>query len=366
MVNRLSTRAIRGAAMAVSALSMAACASTKAPNSASAGKDDYRASIGAFANPASDENLDPVAAAAFWGTRYNRDQESPETAVKFSSALRKIGSLDEAIGVMQKASVKFPEDTDVRLELSKALIENGRAFEAVRHIETAAVQRPDDWRVQSAYGVALDQIGEHKTARTKYDRALALAPGAATVLNNKGLSFAMEGDLSLARQTLRLATSSAGATARIRQNLALVLAISGDMTSAERLARSDLPPQVADNNIDYFRAIVNQPAYWSEYADTGVDVPSFDGAPAAPTQSPSAPSLRTPPEAEEAPQKNDGSPIALGEPTAVTNASAPASLTPFSLPQDMPVEVTDPAGTVPGASIYNDEMVDGVELKPED
>ena len=33
-------------------------------------------------------------------------------------------------------------------------------------------------------------------------------------------------------------------------HFALVLALSGEMREAERLARSDLPPMVADNNID--------------------------------------------------------------------------------------------------------------------
>ena len=322
MADRLSIRAAKCAATVLGAIALAACGTTKNSQDVSdASKKQYREAIGVYANPGTGEGLDPIAAAAFWGTRYNREQSDPEIAIKFSDALRKIGSVDESISVMQKASAKFPQNPDVSLEYGKALVEGGRAFEAVRHIETAAAGKPDDWTALSAYGVALDQIGEHETARQKYDRALALAPGAVTVLNNKGLSYAMDGKLDLARQTLRMAAASAGADSRVRQNLALVLAIGGNMKDAERLARSDLPPQVADNNIDFFRSIVNQPAYWDEYAATGVDVPAFEPAPAKPQPAPQPkPQLREEPKKQD--DKKDGEPIALIEATPVTRASA--------------------------------------------
>ncbi|CAK9041821.1 Natural resistance-associated macrophage protein 1 (NRAMP 1) (Solute carrier family 11 member 1) [Durusdinium trenchii] len=259
-------------------LILPACGTTQGSTAADSGDNQYREAIDVFTSPASDEGMDPIAAAAFWGTRYNTNQSDPNVAVKFSSALRKIGSTDEAVGVMQKASGSFPDNADVSLEYGKVLVNAGRAFEAVRHLENATAQKPGDWRALSAYGVALDQIGEHESARKKYNEALMIAPGAVTVINNKGLSYAMAGDLTMARKNLREASGRAGSDARIRQNLALVMALSGEMREAERLARSDLPPQVADNNIDFFRQLMNQPAYWGEYAASNVDVPDFDDA----------------------------------------------------------------------------------------
>ncbi|MEO0673380.1 MAG: tetratricopeptide repeat protein [Pseudomonadota bacterium] len=273
------------AGVAVLALAMQACATTGT-------KSGANQQTTARANAQSDtSSLDPVAAAAFWGTRYDREPQNPEVAVKFSGALRKIGSFDESLKVISKTARHNPADATVMLEHGKSLIESNRAFEAVRPIEFALSVKPDDWRILSAYGVALDQIGEHQTAREQYDRALTINPHAISVLNNKGLSFALSGNLEAARATLVRATGGRQASAKVRQNLAFVMALKGDIASAERLARSDLPPQVADNNVEVFRTLLNQPAYWQEFAANGVDVPDFD----APSTQPSTPTVSATP-----------------------------------------------------------------------
>ncbi len=308
--------------VAGAALLLPACASTPQATSNVVSQDEYRDAIGVYSEPSTDEGMDPIAAAAFWGTRYNTDQSDPNAAVRFSKALRKMGSTEEALGVMQKAASIHQDNGEVSLEYGKVLVESGRAFEAVRYIENAVAKAPTDWRALSAYGVALDQIGEHEAARAKYDRALAMAPGEVMLLNNKGLSFALDGNLSMARATLRQAATNAGADARIRQNLALVLALSGEMREAERLARSDLPPLVADNNIDVFRQLMNQPAYWDQYAADNIETPNFDDAPAAPLAPMTKPQIQE----EKAPkeEKSDGAPVALIEVAPITKASVAA------------------------------------------
>lgn len=332
MVNRTLPSAVKLTGIAFAALSIAACGSTQTANNSgvageSGGKDKYRDALGVYSSATPDQGMDPIAAAAFWGTRYNTNQADPDTAVKFSQALRKINSTNEAVSVMQKAVSTSPDHADVSLEYGKVLVETGRAFEAVRHLENAVAAKPTDWNALSAYGVALDQIGEHDEARQKYDRALTYAPGALSVMNNKGLSYALDGDLSMARMTLRQAAARAGGDARIRQNLALVLALSGDMIGAERLARSDLPPKVADNNIDYFRQLMNQPAYWGEYAAGDVETPAFDDAPAAPLTPQPMPELREEPKPEET-EKDENAPVALMGAETVTNTSAEAEEAP--------------------------------------
>ena len=307
--------------LAGAAIMLPACASVQKTKSAiGVGDDQYREAIGVFSNPSGDEGMDPIAAAAFWGTRYNTDQSDPNTAVRFSKALRKIGSDEEAVSVMQKVSALHPDNAAVSLEYGKVLVEGGRSFEAVRYLETAAAKSPADWRALSAYGVALDQIGEHDAARAKYDRALAMAPNEVMVLNNKGLSYALDGDLKMARNILRQAAAASGSDSRIRQNLALVLALSGEMREAERLARSDLPPIVADNNIDVYRQLMNQPAYWDQYAAGDVETPSFDSVPAAPLSPSPKPRLQEEKKPDD--KESDGAPIALIEVAPVTKASA--------------------------------------------
>ncbi|HPE32244.1 MAG TPA: tetratricopeptide repeat protein [Parvularculaceae bacterium] len=315
------------AGASICAILLASCASTGGGGKANvAGGDDYKDAIGAFSNPSADpSSLDPIAAAAFWGTRFDREPDNADVAVRYSAALRKIGSKDEAIKVMSKTATRHPDNADVNLEYGKTLVEDGRAFEAVRYLEMAAGEKHNDWRALSAYGVALDQIGEHDSARQKYDAALAMSPDAVSVMNNKGLSYVLSGDLKNAEATLRTAATSRRGDARVRQNLALVLAIKGDMREAERLARSDLPPQVADENIDYYRSLLSQPAYWQEYASDKVDAPNFDPAPAPAAKPDAAPAPAPLPRLKEEPkkeEKKDNSPIAQSAPAPLTNASA--------------------------------------------
>ena len=331
-LNRSNT--VRLAVLAITASSLAACGTIDGVND--------NALVGAIKattdRQANIDTLDPVAAAAFWGTRYDRDPRDADVAVSFSQALRKIGSHDESLRVISKTAELHPDNVDVKFEFAKTLIEDDRGFEAVRHLEHAQEARPDDWRVLSAYGVALDQIGEHKSAREKYNRALALVPDHVNVLNNKGLSYVLSGDLDKGFAILRLATGKRAAGVTVRQNLALVSALKGDIQSAERLARSDLPPQIADNNVQYFRNLLSQPAYWQNFAASDFDVPDFGsssvgsatdgvgegvGAPVPleveplPPIAPQAPSKKAP----KRKNRDDNSPMVLGPTTAPSNAS---------------------------------------------
>ena len=237
---------------------------------------DYEEHIGVYSQPSPDAaDLDPVGAAAYWGTRYDQNPKDWNAAVNYSAALRKIGSIEQAVRVITAAAQRHGGIPEVAFETGKALLAAGRAYEAVRYLETASSARPYDWKAHSVTGVAYDQIGEHKAAQEKYLIAQSIAPDAVSILNNKGMSFALAGKIDKAVQVLRTAATRPGADARIRQNLALALAIRGDTQEAERLARSDLPPQIAEGNIEYFRSLAVQPAYWHNYAKDA-DAPDFD------------------------------------------------------------------------------------------
>lgn len=283
---------------ALGAIALSACSVTGNSGrslNADGEKANYEEAIGAFTSPAADPTQgDPVAAAAFWGTKFQQQPDETEVVVNYSAALRKIGSVEEAVKIITAATNRN-DSSEVKLEAGKALIEGGRAFEAVRYLKEASEEMPNNWSALSSYGVALDQIGEHDTAQLKYDQALALAPNSTIVMNNKGLSYAMSGDLGRAVATLRHTVGMPGSDARMRQNLALALALKGDLREAERLARSDLPPQIADRNIDYFRSLLNQPAYWQDYAAEDFDTPQFDQPVAAAAPLKAAPAPKTKP-----------------------------------------------------------------------
>ncbi len=327
---RSMTKLLTTAGLGAMMILMSACASVQSDN-----KQALRDAIGASTNTQQDgKGLDPVANAAFWGTRYNREPDNKNVAISFSAALRKIGSHDEALNIMGKTAELNPEDPIVMFEYGKTLIEDSRAFEAIRHLEFAKRKTPDNWQVLSAYGVALDQIGEHNEARKQYNLALQIAPNSVSIMNNKGLSYALSGDLDLAYSILTQATGNLRANSQVRQNLALVSALKGDIKSAERLARSDLPPQVADNNVAYFRNLLSQPAYWQDFAANEITTPSFDeeletdfgvsvdtesldALPLEPKPEP----LDITPEDEEAEDNNDGAPLVLGPVTSPATAS---------------------------------------------
>lgn len=269
---RSVSKLLNTAAVTTAIILLGACASTNSGN-----KSALRDSIGATTNTEQTAaGLDPVANAAFWGTRYDREPTNPKVAVTYSAALRKIGSRSESLKVISKTADLNPDNPHVLFEYGKTLIEDGRAFEAVRHLEFAQRQLPDSWQILSAYGVALDQIGEHDSAQEKYDLALSFAPNTVSVLNNKGLSYALSGNLALANRVLTNASGNLRANSRVRQNLALVSALGGDLSKAERLVRSDLPPQLANNNIAYYKNLFSQPAYWQDFSASEFDTPSFD------------------------------------------------------------------------------------------
>ena len=212
----------------------------------------------------STKTQDYVAAAAYWGALYERNQDETEVSVNYSKALRQIGSLEQSLIVMQRSQLQHPEDADVMAEYGKALTAGGRPDQAAAMLSAALRQSPRDWTIQSALGVALDQMGRYDEAKQHYNEALALSPDNPSILTNLGLSYALTGDLDMAERTLRRAVANAKSDAYARQNLAIVLGLKGNFDEAERLARADLPPSVADANMAYLRSMLAQPALWKQ------------------------------------------------------------------------------------------------------
>jgi Flp pilus assembly protein TadD len=66
--------------------------------------------------------------------------------------------------------------------------------------------------------------------------------------------YAAQGDKAQAETLLRKAVSRPDASLQVRQNLALVLGLQGKMAEAEQIERENLPPKMAQANLDYFKA----------------------------------------------------------------------------------------------------------------
>jgi Flp pilus assembly protein TadD len=79
-------------------------------------------------------------------------------------------------------------------------------------------------------------------------------------LNNLALSLMLGGDPESAESYLRQAANRETAGPEIRQNLAMAIALQGRFAEAEEIALIDSTPDMAQQNLDYIRALMSSPA----------------------------------------------------------------------------------------------------------
>lgn len=173
--------------------------------------------------------------------------------VAYARNLRYLGRGEEAVAVLTDWLRKNQPDGRVLLELGKAYLAADRLALAEKFLQQSLEKDSANWDTHSSLGVVADYQGNHALAQSQYLEALKISPDNPVVLNNLGLSRAQSGDVRGAVEALRRASDQPSAGAQVRQNLALVLALSGDLEGAERLARKDLPPDLARQNMTYFR-----------------------------------------------------------------------------------------------------------------
>lgn len=197
--------------------------------------------------------LDPLARSVFWAQQNEINPADPEAGVKLSEALRQLGQFDQAVTTAQAVLVTQPANVDAMLELGRAHIARGQAFYGIGALEQARALRPNDWRPLSLLGVAYKQVRRADDARAIWNQALTLSPGNAEVLNNAAMAQMTGGDPAGAETLLRQAVMQPNATMQMRLNLAMALGLQGKIPEAEQIIRRDLPPEVADRNIEWLR-----------------------------------------------------------------------------------------------------------------
>lgn len=204
---------------------------------------------------AAEANHDYKGATQHLNTLYQRRGDDKGIGVALARNLRYGGQPQTAADIMQGQLTRFPRDPDLLIELGKDYLAADRIALALKILEQALAVAPGRWDVHATMAVALDTQGRGDEALAAYGRALELSPENPMVLNNLGLSQALSGRLDEALATLGRAADLPTSTAQIRQNLALLLALKGDAAQAEKLARNDLPPDMARANIEVMRAI---------------------------------------------------------------------------------------------------------------
>jgi Flp pilus assembly protein TadD len=217
---------------------------------------DITGSITSKAEPSPD--ADPRGAVEAYGERYRANPKDAEAALAYGQALRATGQRDQAVAVLEQATIAHPGNRTLLAGYGRALVDNGNFQQAFDVLSRAHTPDNPDWRILSVQGAALDQLGRHDDARRYYASALKIVPDEPSVLSNLGLSYVLSRDLPKAEETLRRAYASTRADARVRQNLGLVVGLQGRFAEAESIVKADLPAEQAAANVAYLKQVLSR------------------------------------------------------------------------------------------------------------
>jgi Flp pilus assembly protein TadD len=245
--NRLARRLASTASSAILVFGLCSCQT--------AGMSDITGALGDKTETSS-STADPRHDVEVYGDRFRADPKDVEAALAYAKALRAGGQRDQAVAVMEKASIANPGNRALLAGYGRALADNGDFQQAFDVLSRAHSPDNPDWRILSAQGAVLDQLGRYDEARHYYESALKIVPDEPSVLSNLGLSYVLSKDLPKAEETLRRANSRPDADPRVRINLAFVLGLEGRMTEAESIAKSGLTPEEAAANVTYLRRLL--------------------------------------------------------------------------------------------------------------
>jgi Flp pilus assembly protein TadD len=190
------------------------------------------------------------------GERFRANPRDADNAIRYAHALRQNGQRAQAAAVLETAAIHNPEHKPLLGAYGRALADAGNFKQALSVLDRAHSPDQPDWRILSVQGAVLDQTGRHEEAQRYYASALRIVPEEPSVLSNLGLSYALSKDLPRAEETLRRADARGSTDKRVRQNLALVVGLQGRFQDAETIARADLPPDQAAENVAYLRRMM--------------------------------------------------------------------------------------------------------------
>ncbi|WP_127520286.1 tetratricopeptide repeat protein [Mesorhizobium sp. Z1-4] len=201
------------------------------------------------------------------GSAYTKNTKNANVAMRYAAVLQMAGRTDQALAVMRKAAIDFPQERSVLAAYGKALASAGQFEPALDAVRRAQTPEYPDWKLVSAEAAILDQLGQRAKARELYGKALELRPQDPSILSNLGMSYVLEGDLKTAEKHMRAAVQAPGADSRVRQNLALVVGLQGRFKEAEQIAGQELAPEQAKANVAYLRTMLSQQNAWSQLED---------------------------------------------------------------------------------------------------
>ena len=182
-----------------------------------------------------------LAQATFWSREYQLNPADLESAIKLSSAVRRMGNPGQAVQIAQTSRALHPRDPYLTAEYAAALIASEKGDEAIKPLQDGLRLAPQYARLWSLMGAALDQGEKYADARRHYQRALSITPNDPNILANLGLSYALEGNAVEAETWLRRAAALPGAGKGVDQNLALVMQLQGKAPATSQASRLEEP-----------------------------------------------------------------------------------------------------------------------------
>lgn len=160
--------------------------------------------------------------------------ESAAACVATAQEMVKNGWDGEAITVYERALSFEPDRKGVSLPLARLYARVGDVDRARELFQKAVVESPGDSNVRNDFGYFLYELGELPAAESQLRRALELSPGEKRSRTNLALTLAAADRYD---ESLKLFEEAVGPAAA-RSNLAVVLAQAGELSKSREMVAS--------------------------------------------------------------------------------------------------------------------------------
>lgn len=273
-----------------------------------------------------------------------RDPETPGAKLALATVTRKAGQPDKALAMLEQEAARRPDDVEVLKQLGYAQIESGKPEAAIGTFDKLLAISPGSPIGYNGKAVAFDHTGNHSAAQDLYEAALKADPGSPSIQNNLAMSLILNRQPAQAVAVLEKLNAQ-HSTLTVRMNLALAYGLSGQKDKALELAKKDLTPQQAEENVRAYELYAAQLAALPR--DEQAATIGFAATPADIMQQP-APEQSKP----AAPVSLQAEPVPMQEPVSADPAPASVakmdeSAPPPSSPDDMPAESPSPEENAP-------------------
>lgn len=183
-----------------------------------------------------EDSGDSDTALSMYSAASTADPKAVRAQVQYAKALAKLGQLDKAKQVLNRALKVQPNQPDLQRELAVIEVVGGDFQQATARLAPLTLEKSKDADALIDRGVALDLAGHSEDARAMYARALKLRPDDMTAANDMAMSFMLDGRFKDALTLLAPFKERDDIPLRLRNNLAIAYAGTGDMASARAVS----------------------------------------------------------------------------------------------------------------------------------